>query len=72
MITEREALDAQWILYKYRIQQLNKRNVTSCSCDNGVIVCPGCNGEQSRFGICAGCKGTGIRTCGKCGGKNKI
>ena len=47
-------------------------DVMSCSCDNGIIVCPGCNGEQSKFGICAGCKGTGIRTCGKCGGKNKI
>lgn len=46
--------------------------VISCSCSNGIIVCPGCNGEQSKFGICAGCKGTGIRTCGKCGGKNKI
>ena len=46
--------------------------VISCSCNNGVIVCLGCNGEESKLGICAGCKGTGIVTCGKCGGKNKI
>jgi hypothetical protein len=47
-------------------------DVISCSCNNGVIVCPGCDGEQSKHGVCAGCKGTGIVTCGKCGGKNKI
>jgi len=40
-----------------------------CSCDNGIIKCPGCNGEKSKFGLCAGCKGNGKVTCGKCGGK---
>lgn len=40
-----------------------------CSCDNGIIVCPGCNGEGSKLGVCAGCKGEGRVTCGKCGGK---
>ncbi len=53
-------------------RQLSQPAVISCSCDNGIIVCPGCNGEESQLGICAGCKGSGIRTCGKCGGKNKI
>ena len=43
----------------------------SCSCDNGIIECPGCDGEQSKFGTCAGCNGKGKVTCGKCGGKNK-
>lgn len=44
----------------------------SCSCNDGVIVCPGCDGEkQSEFGVCAGCTGKGKVTCGKCGGKNK-
>jgi len=44
----------------------------SCSCDNGIIVCPGCDGDkQSEFGICAGCNGKGKVTCGKCGGKTK-
>jgi hypothetical protein len=42
----------------------------SCSCDGGIIVCPGCNGEQPNA-ACAGCHGKGIRTCGKCNGKNK-
>lgn len=46
-----------------------------CSCDNGIIDCPGCkdSGEpylQKSKLNCAGCKGTGKRTCGKCGGKN--
>jgi hypothetical protein len=40
----------------------------SCSCDKGKIACPGCYGEQPKFGTCAGCKGAGIVTCGKCGG----
>ena len=40
-----------------------------CSCDYGIIVCPGCNGEkESELGTCAGCDGSGIRTCGKCEG----
>jgi hypothetical protein len=39
-----------------------------CSCDQGRIVCPGCHGEQSKFGTCAGCEGFGVVTCGKCGG----
>lgn len=38
----------------------------TCSCDNQIIVCPGCNGEQSKHGICAGCNGEGKVTCGKC------
>ena len=42
-----------------------------CSCNNGIIVCQGCNGEkQGGLGECAGCKGSGVRTCGKCGGLN--
>jgi hypothetical protein len=50
----------------------NKLN-TPCSCDKGKIACPGCYGEQPKFGqpkfgTCAGCKGAGIVTCGKCGG----
>ena len=45
----------------------NKLN-TICSCDKGKIACPGCYGEQPKFGTCAGCKGAGIVTCGKCGG----
>ena len=60
------------VYYECEVKKLIISDVMSCSCDNGIIVCPGCNGEQSKFGICAGCKGTGIRTCGKCGGKNKI
>ena len=47
-------------------------DVISCSCYNGIIVCPGCDGEQSKFGICAGCHGKSKVVCGKCGGKNKI
>ena len=53
-------------------EALRQYRVVSCSCNNGIIVCPGCNGEQSRFGICAGCKGIGVRICGKCGGNNNI
>lgn len=60
------------VYYEREVKKLIIHDVVSCSCDNGIMVCPGCNGEQSKFGICAGCKGTGIRTCGKCGGKNKI
>lgn len=47
-------------------------NYDSCSCENGVIDCPGCEGNKSEFGVCAGCKGVGRVTCGKCGGKTKI
>ena len=43
---------------------------SSCSCDNGQIVCPGCNGEKFDSTVCAGCEGSGIRTCGKCGGNS--
>ena len=60
------------VYYEREVKKLIISDVISCSCDNGIIVCPGCNGEQSKFGICAGCKGTGVRTCGKCGGKNNI
>lgn len=43
----------------------------SCSCNNGIIVCPGCEGEKkSEFGVCAGCLGKDNVTCGKCGGNN--
>ena len=42
----------------------------SCSCDNGIITCPGCYGEQEKGGVCAGCLGKGKVTCGKCGGNN--
>lgn len=47
----------------------DSRDVSSCWCDNGTITCPGCNGEQSKGGVCAGCHGEGRVTCGKCGGK---
>ena len=43
---------------------------SSCWCDNGIITCPGCNGEQSKGGVCAGCHGKGKVTCGKCGGNH--
>jgi len=45
-----------------------------CKCVNGIIDCPGCKDatepylQKSKIN-CAGCKGTGKRTCGKCGGK---
>jgi hypothetical protein len=59
-------------LIKTQKPKLVISDIISCSCSNGIIVCPACNGEQSRFGICAGCKGTGIRTCGKCGGIKNV
>ncbi len=40
-----------------------------CTCVDGLIICPGCYGEESEFGVCAGCDGSGEVTCGKCGGK---
>ena len=44
---------------------------SSCSCDKGIINCPGCKDadelDKAKY-ICAGCKGKGIVTCGKCGG----
>ena len=49
---------------------VKKDDTLSCWCDNGIITCPGCNGEQSKFGVCAGCQGKGKAVCGKCGGKN--
>ena len=53
------------------LSQCALHNVMHCSCDFGIIVCPGCNGEKEfLLGKCAGCEGTGIRTCGKCGGLN--
>lgn len=43
-----------------------------CSCDNGIIICPGCEGDKkSEFGICAGCIGVGEVVCGKCNGSGK-
>jgi hypothetical protein len=57
--------------YNYTGEQYYNQNFKSfCPCDDGIIVCPGCNGEQSKFGICAGCHGEGKVVCGKCGGKN--
>ena len=54
------------------ISQCALHNVMHCSCDYGVIVCPGCNGKkESKLGKCAGCEGTGIRTWGKGGGGKK-
>lgn len=41
-----------------------------CLCDNGMIECPACS-KSTRYKdryICAGCKGKGVRVCGKCGG----
>jgi hypothetical protein len=56
--------------YKRYLKEVKPQ--TSCSCDNGLIVCPGCDDKkESEFGVCAGCKGIGMVTCGKCGGKNK-
>ena len=53
------------------ISQCALHNVMHCSCDFGIIICPGCNGEkENEYGKCAGCEGKGIRTCGKCGGLN--
>jgi len=57
-----------------RITELEKKyqriKVDACSCENGIITCPGCNGEKSsKFGVCAGCMGEGEVKCGKCGGK---
>ena len=50
------------------IADKQSKSNTPCSCDKGKIACPGCYGEQPKFGTCAGCKGAGIVTCGKCGG----
>lgn len=50
-----------------------KRAVAACSCDNGIIDCPGCkDADENNKGKynCAGCSGSGKVTCGKCGGKN--
>ena len=58
---------------EYLGSQCALHNVMHCSCDYGIIVCLGCDGEkESRLGKCAGCKGSGIRTCGKCGGLEKL
>ena len=47
-------------------------NQEQCSCDNGIIICPGCEGDKkSEFGICAGCIGVGEVVCGKCNGSGK-
>lgn len=55
--------------YKDQISKTIKKNmVISCSCNNGLIICPGCDGVKSKHGVCAGCGGTGIVICGKCGG----
>ncbi len=53
------------------IVELSKRDEKICTCVDGVITCPGCDGEkESEFGVCAGCNGNGEVTCGKCGGKS--
>ena len=45
---------------------------TKSCCDNGIIICPGCDGDKkSEFGICAGCIGVGEVVCGKCNGLRK-
>lgn len=48
-----------------------KEKESKCSCDNGIIDCPGCKDvERLKDKInCSGCKGSGKVTCGKCGGK---
>ena len=52
--------------YKIIIPQ----NKTAYCCVDGIITCPGCDGEkESEFGVCAGCEGVGLVVCGKCGGK---
>ncbi len=59
------------IIKIFEIQDLY--NTIYCSCDDGVIICPGCNGQkESMFGKCAGCIGKGIVMCGKCGRLNEI
>jgi hypothetical protein len=53
-----------------KVKKNKSEKSKSCSCDGGIIVCPGCNGdEHSEFGVCAGCHGKGKVVCGKCGGK---
>lgn len=46
----------------------------SCSCNNGIIDCPGCKDADERDRlkyICAGCLGKGKVICGKCGGSGE-
>ncbi len=45
----------------------------TCVCVNGIIDCPGCKDvdRQKHKLKCAGCHGSGKRTCGKCGGKSE-
>lgn len=59
------------ILGSKELSQCALHNVMHCSCDYGIIVCLACDDEKgSELCRCAGCEGTGIRTCGKCGGLN--
>jgi len=54
------------------IVEISKQDEKICTCVDGVITCPGCDGEkESEFGVCAGCNGNGEVTCGKCAGKSK-
>lgn len=53
----------------------NNNKQIPCSCDNGVIDCPGCKGnnenDKSKH-ACAGCLGTTKVICGKCGGSGML
>ena len=61
--------EENWQTFETHWEETFKSGSGSCSCSNGIIVCPGCDGEkQSEFGVCAGCYGKGKVTCGKCGG----
>jgi len=62
------AQDAPRAFLRYKEQQED-----NCSCDNGIIDCPGCKDAIESYlkkhkSNCAGCKGDGKRVCGKCGG----
>jgi hypothetical protein len=61
------------IINQKRLETTKKpENQEQCSCDNGIIICPGCEGDKkSEFGICAGCIGVGEVVCGKCNGSGK-
>ena len=54
---------------------MNKNNKQiPCSCDNGIIDCPGCKGNNEKDRLkntCAGCLGTTKVICGKCGGSGQ-
>jgi hypothetical protein len=58
--------------------RLNVSGVKLCSCNDGVIDCPGCidarkeNSSDKHFNNCAGCNGSGKVKCGKCNGNGVV